>query len=181
MRFRPTGLAGVRLIELEPASDERGFFARTFCVQEFAAQGLETGFVQHSISHTERAGSVRGMHFQKKPHEEVKLLRCIRGAIHDVLIDLRPDSPTYRRWEAYELTAENRRQLYVPAGLAHGFQTLLPDTEVAYLISAFYAPAAAAGIRHDDPAFAIAWPLPVADISPKDRAWPDWGCQTRVV
>ena len=174
MLFRSTGLAGVRLIDLEPARDERGLFARTFCTRELAAQGLETGFVQHSISVTERAGSVRGMHFQKSPHEEVKLLRCIRGAIHDVLIDIRPDSPTYGRWEAYELTAENRRQLYVPAGLAHGFQTLLPDTEVAYLISAFYAPAAAAGIRHDDPAFAIAWPLPVADISPKDRTWPDW-------
>ena len=174
MLFRSTGLAGVRLIDLEPARDERGLFARTFCTREFAAQGLETGFVQHSISLTERAGSVRGMHFQKSPHEEVKLLRCIRGAIHDVLIDIRPDSPTYGRCEAYELTAENRRQLYVPAGLAHGFQTLLPDTEVGYLISAFYAPAAAAGIRHDDPAFAIAWPLPVADISPKDRAWPDW-------
>jgi dTDP-4-dehydrorhamnose 3,5-epimerase len=174
MLFRSTGLAGVRLIDLEPARDERGLFARTFCTRELAAQGLETGFVQHSISVTERVGSVRGMHFQKSPHEEVKLLRCIRGAIHDVLIDIRPDSPTYGRWEAYELTAENRRQLYVPAGLAHGFQTLLPDTEVGYLISAFYAPAAAAGIRHDDPAFAIAWPLPVADISPKDRAWPDW-------
>ena len=174
MLFRSTGLAGVRLIDLEPARDERGLFARTFCTRELAAQGLETGFVQHSISVTERAGSVRGMHFQKSPHEEVKLLRCIRGAIHDVLIDIRPDSPTYGRWEAYELTAENRRQLYVPAGLAHGFQTLLPDTEVGYLISAFYAPAAAAGIRHDDPAFAIAWPLPVADISPKDRSWPDW-------
>ena len=174
MLFRSTGLAGVRLIDLEPVRDERGLFARTFCTRELAAQGLETGFVQHSISVTERAGSVRGMHFQKSPHEEVKLLRCIRGAIHDVLIDIRPDSPTYGRWEAYELTAENRRQLYVPAGLAHGFQTLLPDTEVAYLISAFYAPAAAAGIRHDDPAFAIAWPLPVADMSPKDRAWPDW-------
>ena len=174
MLFRSTGLAGVRLIDLEPARDERGLFARTFCTRELAAQGLETGFVQHSISVTERAGSVRGMHFQKSPHEEVKLLRCVRGAIHDVLIDIRPDSPTYGRWEAYELTAENRRQLYVPAGLAHGFQTLLPDTEVGYLISAFYAPSAAAGIRHDDPAFAIAWPLPVADISPKDRAWPDW-------
>ena len=174
MLFRPTGLAGVRLIELEPARDERGFFARTFCTRELAAEGLETAFLQHSISLTRRAGSVRGMHFQKSPHEEVKLLRCIKGAIHDVLIDIRPDSPTYRRWEAYELTAESRRQLYVPAGLAHGFQTLLPETEVAYLISTFYAPAAAAGIRHDDPAFAIAWPLPVTDISPKDRAWPDW-------
>ena len=174
MQFRPTGLAGVRLIELEPVRDERGFFARTFCTRELAAAGLETGFPQHSLSQTRRAGSVRGMHFQRSPHEEVKLLRCIKGAIHDVLIDIRPGSPTYRRWEAYELTAENRHQLYVPAGVAHGFQTLLPDTEVAYLISAFYAPAAAAGIRHDDPAFAIAWPLPVADISEKDRAWPDW-------
>lgn len=177
MLFRPTALAGVRLIELEPARDERGFFARTFCTQEFAAQGLETSFVQHSVSYTRRAGSVRGMHFQKSPHGEVKLLRCIKGAIHDVLIDIRPDSPTYRRWEAYELTAENRRQLYVPAGIAHGFQTLLPDTEVGYLISAFYAPAAAAGIRHDDPTFTIAWPLPVADVSAKDRAWPDWECR----
>jgi dTDP-4-dehydrorhamnose 3,5-epimerase len=174
MLFRETGLAGVRLIELEPASDARGFFARTFCTREFAAQGLETGFPQHSVSYTARAGSVRGMHFQRPPHEEVKLLRCPRGAIHDVLIDLRPASPTYRRWEAYELTAQNRRQLYVPAGLAHGFQTLAPDTEVAYLISAFYVPEAAAGLRHDDPAFAITWPLPVADVSAKDRAWPDF-------
>jgi dTDP-4-dehydrorhamnose 3,5-epimerase len=120
----------VRLIELEPAEDERGFFARTFCVEQFAAQGLETRFVQHSFSLTARAGSVRGMHFQRAPHEEVKLLRCSKGAIHDVLIDLRPDSPTYLRWEAYELAAENRRQLYVPAGLAYGFQTLAPDTKV---------------------------------------------------
>lgn len=174
MLFRATELAGVRLIDLEPATDERGFFARTFCEEEFAAQGLETRFMQHSVSYTARQGSVRGMHFQRPPHEEVKLLRCIKGAIHDVLIDLRPSSPTYRRWESYVLTAENRRQLYVPAGLAHGFQTLVPDTEVAYLISAFYAPAAAAGLRHDDPAFSIAWPLPVADISAKDRAWPDF-------
>lgn len=172
MLFHQTRLAGVTLVELQPASDERGFFARTFCVREFAGQGLETAFVQHSISRTARAGSIRGMHFQRPPHEEVKLLRCLKGAIHDVLIDIRPDSPTYMRWEAYELTADNRRQLYVPAGVAHGFQTLAPDTEVGYLISAFYAPDAAAGIRHDDPAFAIGWPLPVADISAKDRAWP---------
>ena len=172
MLFRPTELADVRLIELDPAGDERGFFARTFCTREFAAQGLETGFVQHSTSHTVRAGSVRGMHFQRPPHAEVKIVRCIKGAIHDVLIDLRPHSRTYLRWQAYLLTAENRHQLYVPAGFAHGFQTLAPDCEVAYLISAFYAPEAAAGIRHDDPAFAIAWPLPVSDISAKDRAWP---------
>lgn len=174
MLIRPTGLAGVRLIDLEPAVDERGFFARTFCTHEFAEHGLETSFVQHSMSCTLKAGSVRGMHFQRAPHEEVKLLRCIKGAIHDVLIDMRPDSPTYMKWEAYELTAENRRQLYVPTGIAHGFQTLVPDTEVAYLISAFYAPEAAAGIRHDDPAFGIVWPLPVADISAKDLGWPDF-------
>ena len=138
-----------------------------------AAQGLETGFVQHSISVTERAGSVRDA-LPEEPARGGQASALIRGAIHDVLIDIRPDLTTYGRWEAYDLTAENRRQLYVPAGLAHGFQTLLPDTEVGYLISAFYAPAAAAGIRHDDPAFTIAWPLPVADMSPKDRAWPDW-------
>ncbi len=174
MLFRPTQLAGVKLIEIEPARDERGFFARTFCVEEFAAQGLETRFVQHSLSHTRRPGSVRGMHFQRAPHEEVKVLHCLKGAIQDVLIDIRPGSPTYGRWEAYQLNAANRHQLYVPAGIAHGFQTLEPETEVAYLISNFYAPAAASGIRHDDPAFAIPWPLPVADISDKDRAWPDW-------
>jgi dTDP-4-dehydrorhamnose 3,5-epimerase len=168
------GLAGVKLIDLEPVADERGFIARTFCVEEFEAQGLETRFVQHSTSHTVRRGSVRGMHFQRAPHEEIKLVRCIKGGVHDVLVDLRPNSPTYRRWESYELTAENRRQLYVPAGLAHGFQTLMPDTEVAYLISAAYAPAAAAGVRYDDPAFSIDWPLPVADISARDRAWPDF-------
>jgi dTDP-4-dehydrorhamnose 3,5-epimerase len=177
MLFQPAKLEGVRLIDLEPATDERGFFARTFCVRELAAEGLESNFVQHSISYTLRAGSVRGMHFQHSPHQEVKLLRCVRGAIHDVLIDIRAGSPTCGQWEAYLLTPENRRQLYVPAGVAHGFQTLEPDTEVAYLISQFYAPAASAGIRHDDPAFAIPWPLPLADISERDRTWPDWkGC-----
>ena len=174
MQFRHTKLADVRLIDLEPAVDERGFFARTFCEREFGQQDLETSFVQHSISSTTRAGSVRGMHFQRPPHAEVKLIRCIAGAIHDILIDLRPGSPTYLKWEAYELTAQNRRQLYVPAGFAHGFQTFAPDSVVAYLISAFYAPEAAAGFRHDDPAFAIPWPLPVADISAKDLSWPDF-------
>jgi dTDP-4-dehydrorhamnose 3,5-epimerase len=174
VQFRQTKLADVRLIALEPATDERGYFARTFCEREFGEQGLETTFVQHSISSTTRTGSVRGMHFQRHPHEEVKLIRCIAGAIHDVLIDLRPGSPTYLQWEAYQLTSRNRLQLYVPQGFAHGFQTLEPDSVVAYLISAFYAPEAAAGLRHDDAAFNIAWPLPVADISPKDRGWPDF-------
>jgi dTDP-4-dehydrorhamnose 3,5-epimerase len=172
MIFHKSDLIGVRLIELEPIRDERGFFARTFCMREFADQGLEANFPQHSISLTARVGSIRGMHYQRAPHEEVKLVRCVRGAIHDVLVDLRPRSPTYRRWHAFELTAENRRQLYVPAGVAHGFQTLAPDTEVHYLISAFHVPQAATGVCHDDPAFGISWPLPVTDISAKDRAWP---------
>jgi dTDP-4-dehydrorhamnose 3,5-epimerase len=175
MLFRATRLAGVRLVELEPVHDERGFFARTFCEHEFAAAGLETRFVQHSVSGTARAGSIRGMHFQRPPHAETKLVSCRAGAIHDVLIDLRPDSPTYLGWEAFELSPARRTQLYVPAGCAHGFQTLAPDTEVHYLISAFHAPAAAAGVRFDDPAFAIPWPLPVVDVSARDRGWPDFG------
>src|SRR5262249_29463186 len=138
---------------------------------------LATSFPQHSMSLTARAGSIRGMHYQRAPHEEVKLLRCIKGAIHDVLIDIRPASPTYMQWEAYELTAGNRRQLYVPTGVAHGFQPLEPDTEVHYLLSAFHAPEAAAGIRHDDAMFAISWPLPATELSAKDRAWPDFSPQ----
>lgn len=174
MLFRKTQLEGVRLIEPEPHHDERGFFARTFCVHEFEAEGLVTSFVQHSTSFTARTGSLRGMHFQHPPHAETKLIRCLAGAIHDVLIDLRPDSPTYLRWEAYVLDARERKQLYAPAGYAHGFQTLEPNTEVGYLLSAFHAPEAATGLRHDDPAFGIRWPLPVADMSVKDRAWPSF-------
>lgn len=174
MRFNATKLRDVRIIELEPAADERGFFARTFCVQEFASAGLATTFVQHSFSRTERTGAVRGMHFQLSPHKEVKLIRCLTGAIYDVLIDIRPDSPTYMHWEAYQLESGDGRQLYVPTGFAHGFQTLAPATEVGYMMTASYAPAAASGIRHDDPAFEIIWPLPVTDISPKDLSWPDF-------
>jgi dTDP-4-dehydrorhamnose 3,5-epimerase len=162
------------MIEIEPATDDRGLFARTFCAREFAAAGLATVFVQHSFSHTAHAGTVRGMHFQRAPHEEVKVIRCLAGAIQDVLIDIRPASPTYMQWEAYELAAGDRRQLYVPAGFAHGFQSLTPATEVGYMMTAFYAPEAAAGIRYNDPAFDIAWPLPVTEISPKDQSWPDY-------
>ena len=177
MLFHPTRLQDVRLIEFEPVKDERGYFARTFCTREFAAAGLATEFVQHSISHSARTGTIRGMHFQHPPHEEVKLIRCVAGAIHDVLIDIRPGSATYMQWEAYELTARDGRQLYVPTGFAHGFQTLAPASEVGYMMTAFYAPDAADGIRHDDPAFAISWPLPVADLSAKDRSWPDFRTQ----
>lgn len=172
MRFTKTELCGAWLIEPVPARDERGFFARTFCVKEFDEHGLTTRFVQHNASQSAIRGTLRGMHFQRAPHGEVKVVTCLKGAIWDVIIDLRPRSPTYRQWRGFELSAANRRQLYVPKGFAHGFQTLCDDVEVGYLISAFYAPAAASGVRHDDPAFAIAWPLPVTAISEKDRTWP---------
>ena len=174
MRFSRTRLQDVRLIELDPIGDQRGHFGRTFCAREFSEAGLATEYVQQSFSHTFQAGTVRGMHFQLVPHEEVKVVRCLAGAIHDVLIDLRPSSPTYLQWEAYELTDGNGRQLYVPPGLAHGFQTLAPATTVGYMMTAFHAPAAATGVRHDDPAFGIGWPLPLAAISDRDRSWLDF-------
>lgn len=174
MKFQKTSLEGAFLISLEPVEDARGFFARTFCVQEFAAHGLETVFVQHSISHSRLRGTLRGMHFQKTPFEEVKLVSCQQGAVWDVIIDLRPGSATRGQWQAFELSAANRCQLYIPKGFAHGFQTLSGDTVVHYLISAFYRPEAASGVRYDDPAFGITWPLPVAAISEKDRTWPDF-------
>lgn len=175
MRFLPTDLAGAVLIELEKRSDARGFFARTFCEEAFARAGLETRYVQANASGNPRAGTLRGLHYQVAPHEEVKVIRCTRGAIFDVILDLRPGSPTYRRWQGFELRAEAGTMLYVPQGFAHGYQTLADDTEVAYQVSRPYAPGAEQGIRHDDPAFAIAWPLPVAAISEKDAAWPDLG------
>ena len=172
MKFVDTSLRDARLIELEPVWDTRGFIARTFCVEEFAAAGLETTFAQHSTSYSARRGTLRGMHFQIAPHEEVKLVRCTRGGVFDVIVDLRPGSPTYRQWTGYELTATNGRQLYIPKGFAHGFQTLDDDSEVAYLISTAYVPGALCGYRYDDPAFAIDWPLQVAVIADRDLAWP---------
>ena len=172
MHFRRTTLKDAWVIEVEPARDERGFFARTFCVDEFSAHGLETSFPQHSISVSARRGTFRGMHFQREPHGEVKLVRCVAGKIWDVIIDLRPDSPTFRRWQSFELAAENRCQLYVPRGFAHGFQTLTDNVEVSYLISKPHVPQAANGIRYDDAAFQVEWPLPVTVISDRDRSWP---------
>jgi dTDP-4-dehydrorhamnose 3,5-epimerase len=174
MRFLQTEFAGAWVIEIEPICDHRGCFSRIFCVREFAAHGLETNFVQHSLSYSAARGTVRGMHFQAPPHDEVKIVGCVKGAVWDVIIDIRPASPTFGQWRSFELTAENRRQLYIPTGFAHGFQTLSDDTEVRYLISAFYEPSAASGLRHDDPSFAIHWPSPVASISSKDQAWPDF-------
>jgi dTDP-4-dehydrorhamnose 3,5-epimerase len=173
VRFLPSRLDGAWLIELEPHRDERGFFARAWCRREFAERGLDTGIAQASVSYNERKGTLRGMHLQRAPHEETKLVRCTRGAIFDVIVDLRPGSPTLGAWEGFELTAENGRELYVPRGFAHGFQTLADASEVHYQISEFHAPEAATGFRWNDPAFAIAWPLPVAVISPRDAAWPD--------
>ena len=154
--------------------DERGLFARTFCVEEFGARGMETNYPQHSISFSARKGTLRGMHYQRHPRSEAKLVRCIRGAILDVIIDIRPGSPTYRRWQAFELSSQNGHQLYIPKGFAHGFQTLSDDVEVNYLLSTLYEPKLARGIRYDDPAFGISWPLAVTEISEKDLHWPDF-------
>jgi dTDP-4-dehydrorhamnose 3,5-epimerase len=172
MRFLSTTLADARLIELTPNADERGSFARVYCAREFAAAGLPTEFVQHSVSRNARKGTLRGLHFQAAPHAEDKIVRVGRGAIFDVIVDLRPGSPSYRAWEGFELSASNDRQLYVPKGFAHGFQTLEDDSEIHYLISPFYEPGAGSGVRYDDPAFGIAWPLPVSSISEKDKGWP---------
>ena len=164
---------GAWLIDLSELRDERGFFARTFCAEFLRRAGLEGTYPQHSMSATVQRGTVRGLHFQNAPAAEVKIVRCLKGAIWDVMLDLRPRSPTFCRWEAFELSASNRRQLYVPKGFAHGFQSLTDDVEVAYLISETYAPSAASGVRYDDPAFGISWPLPITTMSLKDRSWPD--------
>ena len=174
MQFHPTALYDVWLILLEPLPDNRGFFARTFCGEEFAAHGLETSYPQHSISYSARRGTLRGMHYQRDPHSEVKLVRCVNGAIWDVIIDIRPGSPTYRKWQGFELSGVNGHQLYIPKGFAHGFQTLTADVVVNYLISETYEPRSASGLRYNDPSFAITWPLPVTEISEKDLQWPNF-------
>jgi len=179
LQFVPSGLDGAWLIRLDPARDDRGSFARTFCAREFAARGLETDFKQHSVSCSKRKGTLRGLHFQYPPHDEVKLVRCLSGAIWDVIVDLRPDSPTFRQWRGFELSAGRQDQLYIPKGFAHGFQTLSDDAHVNYLISAFYAPEAAGGVRYDDPAFGISWPLEVSTISDKDLGWPAFRAMRR--
>lgn len=173
MKFSKTRLDGVWKISPERHEDERGFFTRTFCEREFAAHGLATRFVQHSTSLSCAKGTVRGMHFQREPHGEIKLVSCRQGRIYDVAVDLRPTSPTYKQWEAHELSAENGVQLYIPLGCAHGFQTLTDNAEVAYLISAFYEAAASTGVRYNDPAIGIYWPFLPAALSPRDEGWPD--------
>jgi dTDP-4-dehydrorhamnose 3,5-epimerase len=173
--FTETKLRGVYVIEPERRADERGFFARTFCVDEFEAHGLDPRIAQCSTSFNRKRGTLRGMHYQAAPHAEVKVVRCTAGAIYDVAIDLRPDSPTFKQWVAAELTAENGRMLYMAEGLAHGFQTLVDDTEVYYQIGEFYHPESARGVRWDDPAFQVQWPLRDGRIlSARDASYPDY-------
>lgn len=174
MQFRPLPLAGAWLIELEPIRDARGFNARAFCAREFEQHGLCTRFVQSNVIANGPRGTLRGMHWQAPPVAEAKLFRITRGAIFDVIVDLRPESPTYAQWTSLELHAGDYTLLYVPERFGQGFQTLEDDTELTYQVSAFYTPEAGRGFRPDDPAFGIAWPLPVSVISDKDRSWPDF-------
>jgi dTDP-4-dehydrorhamnose 3,5-epimerase len=174
MLFTETHIPGVYTLDIEKRGDERGFFARTFCEKELELQGLETRFVQQNASFSAQKGTLRGLHFQRAPDAEVKLIRCVRGAILDLAIDLRPESATFRRWITLELTAENRRLAYIPRGFAHGFMTLTDDTEVSYLVSAFYKPEAEGGVRWNDPAFGLELPFEPTVVSPKDASWPDF-------
>lgn len=175
MRFLPTEIAGVLVVEIEPHSDERGAFARLQCPEEFAAAGHAFPPVQTSLSRNPQVGTLRGMHYQRPPHAETKLVRCVRGRIFDVAVDLRPDSPTHRRWTAAELSADNARALFIPQGVAHGFITLEAGSDVLYQIAPAYTPGHEAGVRWDDPGFAIAWPMAPALISPRDATYPDYG------
>lgn len=169
MIFTELQLKGAFLIQQERAEDERGFFARSWCTREFAAHGLNPALLQCNLSFNARKGTIRGLHYQKAPHGEAKLVTCFQGAIYDVIVDLRPGSPTCRQWQAVELSGENLLSLYIPEGFAHGFQTLEDRTLVFYQMSEFYYPECAAGIRWDDASLGITWPLEVAAISPRDR------------
>jgi dTDP-4-dehydrorhamnose 3,5-epimerase len=172
VRFSATPLAGVFVIDVIPHVDARGSFARIYCADEFSSRGLETDVAQCNLSTNHRRGTVRGLHYQAEPGAEVKLVRCVRGAITDVAVDLRQGSATYLRHVSVELSADNRRALYIPEGCAHGYQSLEDDTEVLYQVSRPYRPELERGLRYDDPALAITWPLPVTAVSEKDRGWP---------
>jgi dTDP-4-dehydrorhamnose 3,5-epimerase len=174
MKFTPTPVAGTFLVDLEPRGDDRGFFARAFCANEFSDHGLETSFVQANTSFSARRGTLRGLHYQLPPSEEVKLVRCVRGALWDVVLDRRVASPSLGRWFGAELTAENRRAIYIPRGCAHGFITLTDQTEVSYMVSGFYDADLERGVRWDDPAFGIEWPMTPEVISDRDRGHPDY-------
>jgi dTDP-4-dehydrorhamnose 3,5-epimerase len=172
--FTETTLTGAYIIDLERKEDSRGFFARSWCRKEFEDRGLCPQCVQVNVGFSPTKGTLRGMHYQIAPFQEVKVVRCTMGAIFDVIIDLRPESPTHRKWTGVELSSGNRRMLYVPEGVAHGYQTIEDNTEIYYQTSQFYSPDAARGVRFNDPAFGIAWPLAVANISNADGSWPDY-------
>ncbi|MGM3308141.1 dTDP-4-dehydrorhamnose 3,5-epimerase [Anabaena sp. WFMT] len=172
MIFTSTNLSGAFIIDLEEKSDSRGFFARTFCAQEFADHGLKSTVAQCNLSFNHQKGTLRGMHYQILPAAETKLIRCTQGAIYDVIIDMRPESPTYLSHIGVELTAENRRALYVPEMFAHGYQALTDGAEVVYQVGEFYTPGYERGLRYDDPLLEISWPLGVTEMSDKDRNWP---------
>jgi dTDP-4-dehydrorhamnose 3,5-epimerase len=172
MRFTELPLAGAFVIDLERLEDERGFFARAFCMHEFVDHGLLPIVAQSNISRNDRAATLRGFHYQRPPHAETKLVRCTRGAIYDVIVDLRKDSPTYLQHVGVELTADSGRAIYVPEMFAHAYETLTPDTETLYQVSSFYTPGAEKGLRYDDPTLHVEWPLPVSVISDKDASWP---------
>ena len=172
MKFIPTKFEGVMIVEPEPRHDERGFFARIYCEQEFAEQGLNTRWVQQNHTLTKTRGSVRGMHWQAEPQPEIKLVRCLAGRVLDVVVDVRTSSPTFGRWEAFDLSPHNMRALYIPAGFAHGFQCLEDSCELFYLMSEFYHAELARGVHCEDPAIGINWPLPVVNLSARDAALP---------
>lgn len=174
MIFTETRLKGSYIVDLNPIEDERGFFARSWCRKEFESHGLNSDIAQCNLSFNHRKGTIRGMHFQVEPYREVKLVKCTRGAIFDVIIDLRTDSGTFKSWIGVELSSENRRMLYVPKGFAHGYQALEENTEVFYQVSQFYQPQVERGYRWNDPAFLIKWPLDVTCISSKDSSYPDF-------
>jgi dTDP-4-dehydrorhamnose 3,5-epimerase len=171
MHFYQTELAGAYRIETQKAEDQRGFFARAWCEREFAEAGIGRDFVQSNFSHSVEKGTLRGLHYQLAPYQEAKLVRCIRGSLFDVLVDLRANSPTYKRWVGIELSESNNTAVFVPEGFAHGFLTLEPDTIAFYQVSQYYTPEAERGFRYNDPAFDIAWPEPIEIISPKDENW----------
>jgi dTDP-4-dehydrorhamnose 3,5-epimerase len=172
--FTEIKLKDAYIIDLEKREDERGFFARGWCQNEFEARGLAPRVVQANISYNKKRGTLRGMHYQIAPYEETKLVRCTRGALYDVIVDLRPTSPSYKQWFGLELSADNYKMLYVPEGFAHGFITLQDETEATYQVSQFYTPGSERGLRYNDPAFGIEWPAEVQVISEKDKSWPDY-------
>lgn len=173
MEFSETRLKGSYVVRPKRIEDPRGYFARVWCVDEFAAHGLNPGMLQVNAGFSPAKGTIRGLHFQRAPHAEAKFIRCTRGAVYDVIVDLRPESATLGQWFGVELTAEAGTMLYAPEGFAHGYQTLQDDTEIYYMTSARYAAASAGGVRYCDPALGIAWPYPVSVISEQDKAWPD--------